>query len=43
MESCISVFLTSCDPNDDHKITLEEWGQCLGADKGKVQYFNKIS
>jgi hypothetical protein len=31
MESCISSFLDGCDANDDHKITLVEWGKCLGA------------
>ncbi|RWS24147.1 hypothetical protein B4U80_10266, partial [Leptotrombidium deliense] len=31
MEPCISRFLDDCDSNDDHKITLIEWGKCLGA------------
>jgi hypothetical protein len=34
MESCISEFLDNCDANNDHKITLVEWGQCLGATDG---------
>lgn len=37
MESCISLFLDSCDPNDDHKITLNEWGKCLGADQDELE------
>ena len=35
MESCISEFLDGCDADNDHKITLTEWGKCLGADSGK--------
>ncbi|CAG2109245.1 unnamed protein product, partial [Medioppia subpectinata] len=31
METCISDFLDNCDENSDHKITLVEWGKCLGA------------
>lgn len=37
MESCISDFLDDCDANDDHKITLKEWGKCLGASEGEMQ------
>lgn len=29
LEHCIEPFLKSCDPNDDHRITLKEWGSCL--------------
>lgn len=36
MESCISDFLDNCDANEDHKITLIEWGKCLGASPGKI-------
>lgn len=35
MESCIGTFLDGCDADDDHKITLKEWGKCLGASDGK--------
>ncbi|XP_071528735.1 SPARC [Panulirus ornatus] len=28
LEHCISTFLDSCDENDDHLITLKEWGKC---------------
>ncbi|RWS03806.1 SPARC-like protein [Dinothrombium tinctorium] len=35
MEPCITNFLDNCDANDDHKITLIEWGKCLGAPEGK--------
>ncbi|XP_054160824.1 SPARC-like [Oppia nitens] len=43
MESCISDFLNGCDPNDDHKITLVEWGECLGAtDAEMVDKCNKF-
>lgn len=33
LEHCIAPFLESCDPNDDHRITLAEWGKCLGLDE----------
>lgn len=29
LEHCIAPFLLSCDPNGDHRITLQEWGMCL--------------
>lgn len=29
LEHCIAPFLESCDPNNDHRITLQEWGNCL--------------
>lgn len=29
LEHCIAPFLESCDPNNDHRITLQEWGKCL--------------
>lgn len=29
LEHCIAPFLESCDPNKDHRITLDEWGKCL--------------
>lgn len=28
MEHCIGTFLDSCDPNDDHFVTLKEWLTC---------------
>jgi len=37
MESCISEFLDGCDADDDHKITLTEWGKCLGANSGEME------
>jgi len=37
MESCISDFLNNCDENDDHKITLVEWGKCLGASDAEME------
>jgi len=37
MESCVSPFLDGCDANDDHKITLVEWGKCLGASEDEMQ------
>ncbi|XP_018022874.1 SPARC [Hyalella azteca] len=36
LEHCIAPFLDSCDPNDDHKITLKEWGVCLKLDEEDV-------
>ncbi|XP_053668554.1 SPARC [Anopheles marshallii] len=29
LEHCIAPFLESCDPNRDHRISLQEWGKCL--------------
>jgi hypothetical protein len=29
LEHCIAPFLDSCDVDDDHRITLKEWGKCL--------------
>jgi len=29
LEHCISPFLNSCDKDDDHSITLQEWADCL--------------
>ncbi|XP_064117959.1 SPARC-like isoform X2 [Macrobrachium nipponense] len=28
MEHCIGTFLDSCDPNDDHYVSLKEWAAC---------------
>lgn len=29
LEHCIAPFLNKCDPNNDHMVTLAEWGNCL--------------
>jgi len=29
MEHCIAPFLDECDVDNDHRITLKEWGHCL--------------
>ncbi|KAL0281364.1 UNVERIFIED_CONTAM: hypothetical protein PYX00_002370 [Menopon gallinae] len=29
LEHCIAPFLDKCDENNDHRITLQEWGKCL--------------
>ncbi|XP_027195422.2 SPARC-like [Dermatophagoides pteronyssinus] len=47
MESCISDFLDGCDSNADHKITLVEWGKCLGASPDEMkdkcnQFISKV-
>ncbi|XP_069672289.1 SPARC [Periplaneta americana] len=33
LEHCIAPFLDSCDVDDDHRITLKEWGKCLELDE----------
>lgn len=33
LEHCIAPFLESCDPDDNHRITLQEWGKCLQLDE----------
>lgn len=37
LEHCIAPFLDSCDADDDHKITLTEWGKCLELDQVSLQ------
>ena len=35
-EPCITPFLThNCDPDQDGKITLAEWGECLDISPGE--------
>jgi hypothetical protein len=29
LEHCIAPFLEGCDTNNDHRISLQEWGKCL--------------
>lgn len=38
LEHCIAPFLELCDPDDDHRITLQEWGKCLQLDEGDMEY-----
>jgi len=35
LEHCIAPFLNNCDEDDDHKISLKEWGKCLQVDEVK--------
>lgn len=37
MEHCIAPFLDSCDADDDHQVTLSEWGTCLGLEVTEIQ------
>jgi hypothetical protein len=37
LEPCIADFLNNCDADTDHKITLIEWGQCLGAPENELE------
>ncbi|XP_018313097.1 SPARC [Mycetomoellerius zeteki] len=37
LEHCIAPFLDSCDINNDHKITLVEWGKCLQLDEDDIE------
>jgi len=37
LEHCIAPFLDGCDKDDDHYITLEEWGTCLGLDIEEIE------
>lgn len=37
LEHCIGDFLDKCDGNGDHKITLEEWGECLMIPTEEIQ------
>jgi len=37
LESCIAPFLEKCDSDDDHRITLNEWGTCLELEVSDLQ------
>jgi len=37
LEHCIGPFLDSCDVDDDHFITLNEWGTCLGLTEEEIE------
>ncbi|KAI5634422.1 secreted protein acidic and rich in cysteine ca binding region domain-containing protein [Phthorimaea operculella] len=37
LEHCIAPFLDQCDADDDHKITLAEWGKCLQLDEYELE------
>lgn len=36
LEHCFVPFLDNCDQDSDEKITLLEWGRCLGIEDGKI-------
>ena len=38
LEHCLLPFLDDCDTDNDDKITLWEWGRCLGLEEGNVSY-----
>ncbi|XP_050349018.1 SPARC isoform X2 [Nymphalis io] len=37
LEHCIAPFLDRCDEDDDHRITLAEWGKCLELDEYELE------
>ncbi|OXU21827.1 hypothetical protein TSAR_008678 [Trichomalopsis sarcophagae] len=37
LEHCIAPFLDSCDSDNDHKITLKEWGKCLELEEDDLE------
>ncbi|XP_046393421.1 SPARC [Ischnura elegans] len=37
LEHCIAPFLNSCDVDDDHKISLKEWGTCLELEEDDLE------
>ena len=38
LEHCIGDFLDGCDADDDHRISLAEWADCLGIeDRGEIE------
>lgn len=39
LEHCIAPFLNGCDSDNDHKITLKEWGKCLQLDEVYIPFF----
>lgn len=36
MEPCLVPFINKCDANNDRKISLEEWGTCLGLERNEI-------
>lgn len=36
LEHCIAPFLETCDPDNNHRITLKEWGKCLELEEGEL-------
>ncbi|KAL5283592.1 SPARC family protein [Megaselia abdita] len=36
LEHCIAPFLEICDSNNDHRISLKEWGRCLELDDSEL-------
>jgi len=38
LEHCIAPFLESCDPDNNHRIYLQEWGNCLQLEEGDMEY-----
>jgi hypothetical protein len=40
LEHCIAPFLDSCDVDDNHRITLKEWGKCLEIEE--VSYYEVL-
>jgi len=37
LEHCIAPFLDSCDVDNDHRVTLKEWGHCLEIPADELQ------
>jgi len=37
LEHCIAPFLDQCDADEDHRITLAEWGKCLQLDEYELE------
>jgi len=37
LEHCIAPFLNKCDVDDNHRITLKEWGNCLELDEDELE------
>ncbi|KAJ8718747.1 hypothetical protein PYW07_016303 [Mythimna separata] len=37
LEHCIAPFLDRCDADDDHRVTLAEWGKCLQLDEYELE------
>lgn len=37
LEHCIAPFLNKCDADDDHMISLKEWGKCLQLEEDDLE------
>jgi len=42
LEHCIGTFLDSCDPDDDHYITIKEWAKCTKLSEEDIEELEQM-